>query len=141
MQLVLHMNGACSQKHMDTRRMRRQQGFRRRVNIADRGARQCGNRGVLYPVGNRLHRAEIAYAAYGEPRLDNIHPEPFQRLRHGNLAVQVHAASRRLLAVAQCGVKNPDPPVQSRPLFCFFLSSSFPAGVCTPQALPPRRGL
>ena len=65
-----------------------------------------GDRGALHDGGDLLHRFEFSLARGGEPRLYDVHTEGFQSLGDVEFLVDVHTAPRRLLAVAQRGVKN-----------------------------------
>ena len=65
-----------------------------------------GDSGALHDGGDLLHRLEFALARGGEPRLYDVHTEGFQSLGDVQFFVDVHAAPRRLLAVAQRGVKD-----------------------------------
>ncbi len=48
---------------------------------------------------------EIAGRTDGEPRLDDVHPEPGELLRQSDLFLNVHAGSRGLLAVTERGIE------------------------------------
>src|SRR5207247_4081145 len=56
-----------------------------------------------------VHRPEIVLAGHREAGLDDVHPEEIQLPGQPDLFLEVHAAARRLLAVAQRGVENSDP--------------------------------
>ena len=55
-----------------------------------------------------LHRLEVALARDREAGLDHVDAEPLELARDRELLVEVHAAARRLLAVAQRRVEDPD---------------------------------
>ena len=55
---------------------------------------------------HRAHGLEVALARDREARLDHVDAEPLELARERELLVQVHAAARRLLAVAQRGVED-----------------------------------
>ena len=47
--------------------------------------------------------------AIGKPGLDDIDPESREHPRHIELLTQIHARARRLLAIAEGRVEDPDP--------------------------------
>ena len=51
-------------------------------------------------------RLEVALRSDGEPGLQSVHPQAVELAGHFQLLSQGHAATRRLLSVAQRGVKN-----------------------------------
>ena len=59
-------------------------------------------------AGDALHGLEIALRGDGEAGLDDVDAEAFQLVGDGQLLIGVHAAARRLLAIAQGGVKDQD---------------------------------
>jgi hypothetical protein len=59
-------------------------------------------------LGDRPHRFEIAWGSDRETCLDHIDPQVHQGLSDLQLFGEVHAATGRLFAIAQCGIKNAD---------------------------------
>ena len=59
--------------------------------------------------GDGPDRLEVADRGDREPRLDDIDAQPGERPGHLELLGQIHARARRLLAVAQGRVEDPDP--------------------------------
>ena len=55
---------------------------------------------------DRADGVEVRLRGGGDARLDDMHAEGFELARHVDLLFGVHAATRGLLAVAQCGVKQ-----------------------------------
>src|SRR5258705_342763 len=56
--------------------------------------------------GNCLYRFEVAVGGNGKARFDHVHAEDIQLLSQAHFLLYVHAAARRLLAVAKCRVEN-----------------------------------
>jgi hypothetical protein len=63
---------------------------------------------AAHRAGNSLHRLEVAWRGDGKSRLDHVDAQIHQRLGHFELLFVVHAAARRLLAVAERRVENDD---------------------------------
>ena len=59
-------------------------------------------------LGDGLDRLEIAGRGNRKARLDDIHTELRQGVRHFELFLEVHAASGRLLAIPQRRIENDD---------------------------------
>ena len=77
-------------------------------DILRAGAGKARDNRTPHRRGNRLHRREIAFGRDGESRLDHIDAQPVEVMRHAQLLRHIHAATRRLLAVAQRSVENRD---------------------------------
>ena len=62
--------------------------------------------GSLHLARHRIHAFPVAARGGGETRFDDIDPKVRKRARHPKLFGLRHAASRRLLAVAQRRVED-----------------------------------
>ena len=71
-----------------------------RARPADDGTADLGR--------NRHHRCEIPIGGDGKAGLDEIHSQAVELMRHAHFFLDVHAATRRLFAVAKCGVEYSD---------------------------------
>src|ERR1700741_4650586 len=93
---------------MDSRPRRPLQCLPRAFDVLLAGPRQPGDDWPPDRCRNRLNRLEIAVRGNREPSFDYVHAEPVELLRHAQLLVDVHAATRRLLAIAQRGIEDRD---------------------------------
>ena len=107
-QLVFQMNVGGRQKNVDPRSRRSLQGLPRAVNVAGAGARQSGDNRMPHFSGNKLHRFKVTIGGDREPGLDHVHAQPVELLGQTQFFLHIHAATRRLLAVPQRGVKDND---------------------------------
>ena len=120
-QLVFQVDIAGRDEGVDPRPTRRLDGPPRALDVHLARPRESADDRVLELLGNRPHRLEIPVAGNREARLDHVHPQPLQLSGEGELLLQIHAAARRLLAVAQGRVEDPDrlgahlPPSLPRP--------------------------
>ena len=105
---------------MDARPGGSLEGLPGALDIGRAGAGQAGNDGTPDGGGNRLHRGKVAFRGDGEAGFDDIHAQAVELVRQPQLLLHVHAASRRLLAVAQGSVEYRDP--------CSFHAEVPPAG-------------
>ncbi len=79
------------------------------VNVFGNGPRQAADGdSVADSGGNTAHSLKIAGTGNGKPGLNDIHAEPFQLPGDLHFFVNVERRPRRLLAVAQGGVKDLD---------------------------------
>src|SRR5579863_5612541 len=78
------------------------------LHIAWSAPRQSSDDGATHLTRHRLHSLKVAMRSNGEAGLNHVHAEPFQLARHGELFMNRHAATRRLLAIAECGVEDDD---------------------------------
>jgi hypothetical protein len=56
-----------------------------------------------------LYRLEVPFRGDWEPRFDHVHAQPIKLMRQPQLFLLIHAASRRLLAIAESGIEDSDP--------------------------------
>ena len=105
-QLVLEVDVAGRDEGVDARAHGALERLRRALDVLSSGAREAADAGLLEIARHRAHRLEIALARDREARLDHVDAEPLELARERQLLVQVHAAARRLLAVAQRGVED-----------------------------------
>ena len=118
-QLVLHVDIAGGEKHMDTGVVGLLHGVPRGVDVAFGAAGQRGHGAVRHGGGNGLHALVIHGRGDGKARLNDVHAQLFQLFGHLDLFRQIHAASGGLLAVPQGRVKNFDSFHLSVPPACF----------------------
>src|SRR5262249_42235610 len=59
----------------------------------------------------QLYRLEVSVGGNGESGFDNIHSKLLELKRHAQLLVHIHAATRRLLSIAQGRIENQHPVV------------------------------
>ena len=72
------------------------------------GAGKAANDRTADLSRNRHHRCEIPIGGDGKACLDHIHSQAVELARHAHFLLDVHAATRRLFAVAKCSVKYSD---------------------------------
>ena len=108
LQLVLHMQVAGGDHHVDAPTGGRLQGLGTAVNIHLMGAAQARNGACLDDLGDLANRFEVAIGGDGETGLNDIDPHLFQDLGQFELFIQAHGGTGRLLAVAHGGVKDDD---------------------------------
>src|SRR5258706_13596419 len=76
------------------------------VDVTRYSTRQSRNDWPSDRRGNCLYRFEVAVGGNGKARFDHVHAEDIQLLSQAHFLLYVHAAARRLLAVAKCRVEN-----------------------------------
>ena len=77
------------------------QGLPGALDVGGAGARQAGDDGSPDRRGDRLHRLKVAIGGDGEAGLDHVHTQAVELVSQPQLLLHVHAATWRLLAVAQ----------------------------------------
>src|SRR5271157_2251095 len=82
------------------------QGTGSHFDIFGGGASQRSDARLPYGLGNRSDGCKVALRGHGEAGLDDVYPQVLQGVRHGQLFLRRHAATGRLLAVAQRGVEE-----------------------------------
>ena len=88
----------------------------RPVDVADRGAREAGDRRALALARDLPNRGEITLRCDREPGFDDVDPQRLELRRNAKLLFQVHRAPRRLLAIAKRRVENSNSTGHSPPL-------------------------
>src|SRR5712692_8713974 len=78
------------------------------LDVLSAGTRKAGNDRPPNASGDALHGREISVRGDGETRLDDIHAQTVELARQTQLLLHVHAATRRLLAIAQSSVEYRD---------------------------------
>ena len=122
-QLVLQMQVARGEERVDARTHRALHRLVGRVDILlERPAERRHDR-RLHRLGNAPDALEIARRGDGEARLEHVHAQPFELLRHAHLLLDVHRVARRLFAVAQRRIEYPH-------LVCHFSLCSFRNDKC-----------
>ena len=107
-QLVLAMDRAGGDEHVESFQACRRQGPGGHVNIARIAARQGADRGAVDQFGDLPDGVEILLRGRRKTGLDDIDAELGQAARQAQLARHAHAATGRLLAVAQRGIEDDD---------------------------------
>src|SRR5262249_41865348 len=100
------MDVGCGKKYMNARAYCRMQRLCRALNIVLRGASQRSNNWRRHRGSYRLNRGKITVRGDWESRLDHIYPKAVELTRQAGLFLHIHAAARRLLAIAQSRVEN-----------------------------------
>src|SRR5580692_7171939 len=84
------------------------EGFPRAFNVPGTGTGESSDNWTPHRSSNDSHGGEITFRSDGEPSLDDIDAQPVELMRHTQFLGYVHAATRRLFAVAQGRVENRD---------------------------------
>src|SRR6185437_10421385 len=105
------MNVRSRQEYVNTRADRCVQSVRGALKVVLGGTGQGGDDRARNCRCHGFHRHEVAVRGDGKPSLNHVHPEAVELQGKAHLLVHVHAATGRLLAVAQSGVKYRDPGV------------------------------
>src|SRR6266446_4690547 len=74
-------------------------------NVARTTARQGGNHGAANFARQRPHRVKVAFRCDRKSCLNDVHAQAVELVPHAYLLFAVHTAARRLLSIAQGGVK------------------------------------
>jgi len=78
------------------------------LDVVPGGARQRRDHRPPDLARHGVHRPEVVLTGHRKAGLDDVHPEEIQLARHPDFILEVHAAARRLLSVAQRRVENRD---------------------------------
>lgn len=109
MELVAQVTGAHTQPCMDTGPLGRFERLYSHFDIPVDSARQATYRAsVARNLANLLYGAKVTRTRDGKARLDNVHVHAHQLADDEELFLGIHAGARRLLTVAQGGVKDCD---------------------------------
>ncbi len=114
------MDVGGGQKDVNARPRGSLEGLPGALDIGGAGPGQGGDDGSPDGGGNRLHRGKVAFRGDGKAGFDDVHAQAVELVRQPQLLLHVHAASRRLLAIAQGSVEYRDP--------CSFHAEIPPAG-------------
>ncbi len=82
------------------------EGARGHLDIFSAGAGQRGDARLAHGLGDGSDGRKVALRGHGETGLDDVHAQIFKGMGHGQLFLRGHATSRRLFAVAKCGVEK-----------------------------------
>src|SRR5580765_9119463 len=77
-------------------------------NVAGTTACKSRDYGAPNLSCQRPNRVEVPFRRDGKSCLDDVHSQAVELVPHAYLLFTVHAAPRRLLAIAQCGVEYGD---------------------------------
>src|SRR5579864_9314932 len=91
---------------MNARTGRMLQRFPRSLDVGATGARQSRDDRAPDDTGNGLDRLKIPVGRDRKPSFDHIHSQAVELQSQPHLFLLVHAATRRLLAVAKSRVEN-----------------------------------
>jgi hypothetical protein len=105
-QLLLHVELAGGNEGVDAGAVRALERLGGARDVAVVGARQRAHGGVFDGVGDCLHTIKISVGAGGKTGFDHIDFQALKLARYAQLLVFGHGCARRLLAIAQGGVKN-----------------------------------
>ncbi len=108
-QFVLEMDIRGGEEYMDARACGPFQSLPGALDIEGAGACQPGNNRPAHGRCNRLYGLKISVGGDRESRFNHVHTQPVELMRHAQLLVNIHAATRGLLTVTQRGVENRDP--------------------------------
>src|SRR5581483_3503573 len=97
-----------SQKYVNAGTSRVLQRFPGALDVWAASAGKPRDNGPPDRLRNRLHRLEVAIRGDRKSSLDYIHAQTVKLLRQSQLLLLVHAAARRLLAIAKRRIKNRD---------------------------------
>lgn len=109
-ELVLAVQRAGRDEHVDARAPGALERARGAVDVAVLAARERAHRGAAQRARDARDRGEIVGRGRGEARFEHVHAQRFQRLRQAQLGRRVHREARRLLAIAQRGVEDAHAP-------------------------------
>ena len=109
LELPLEVEGGRGQEGVDHRVAGALERLAAGLDVLRPAAAERRDLGALHRVGDRLDRLEIPGGGDREAALDDVDAELFELERHAHLLGRVHAAARRLLAVAQRRVEDRDP--------------------------------
>ena len=115
--LVLKMDIRGAHESVDARSLRIADRLAGSVDVVGSHAGQASDGRPPHLAGDLLHRGEITRRGDGEARLDHIHAQPGELMRHLELLLGIHARARALLAVPQRRIKDLDHAVHCIPLF------------------------
>ncbi len=82
------------------------QGPRRHLDVFLAGACQRGDARFANGLRDGRDGREVTFRGHGKASLDHIDTQIFEGMRHRQLFLGGHAATGRLLAVAQGGIKE-----------------------------------
>ena len=106
--LELPVNRTRRKKHVDPCPRRLFQRLPGTVDIELVATCEARDNRSFNLLRNFSNRFKVTIGCDWKARLDDIHPKLGERLRHYELARQIHARTRRLLTVSQGGVENDD---------------------------------
>ncbi len=108
LQLVLAMDLARCNEHVDARALGVLKSIPRAVYVLRVAARQTANRRAFDRLGDPSHSVEVTGGGGRKTSFDDVDAEIPERSGDTKLLIEGHAAARGLLAVSQCGVEYDD---------------------------------
>ena len=103
---MLQVNIGSRDESVDAGIRRMLDRFQRALDIALLGAREAYDARPADFLTDPAHRIEVAVRRRGKAGFDHVDAEFFQLARDDDFLFGGHARARRLLAVAQRGIKN-----------------------------------
>ncbi len=148
--LVLHVHFAGADERVDARGLRDLDRVPAHADVRLDGPRQTGDARALDLGRDRLDGLEVVRRGDREAGLDDVDAQLGELARDLELLGPVHGGARRLFAVAQCRVEDPDVPaaheLPTPPKACVVVKWSGGTG-CVPKGgragrrclrIPPR---
>jgi len=109
LQLVTQVDIGGGQEDVQARTHGADEGAGRGLDVLALGSAQRGHPAAAHLAGDGVHRLPFAVGGHREARLQHVDPQPLELAGQPQLLRPVHAAARRLLAVAQRRVEDLDP--------------------------------
>ena len=91
---------------MDARPLGKLQRPGRHLDVFGLGAGEGSDARLANGLGDRRDGSEVAFGGHGETGLNDVDAQIFEGVRHGEFFLRGHAATGRLLAIAQSGVEE-----------------------------------
>ena len=107
-QLVLQMNVGGRQKDMNAGMGCALERLPGALDILRAGTGKARDNGPPDNCGDCLNGGEITFRGDGKPGFDHVYAEAIELMGQAQFFLHVHAATRRLLAVAKCGIEYRD---------------------------------
>ncbi len=107
-QLVFAMQRTGGQEQVQARTGGGLHGTQRGLDIGGQAARQHRQGGVAQFAGDQRMRLAVRLRTGRKTRFDDVHAQLGQAARHHQLLLRGHAATGRLLAIAQGGIEDAD---------------------------------
>ena len=107
-QLVLQMNVGGRQKDMNAGMGCALERLPSALDILRTGTGEASNNRSPDDCGDGLNGGEVAFRGDREAGFDHVYAEAVELMGQAQFFLHVHAAARRLLAVAKCGIEYRD---------------------------------
>src|SRR5205085_1262389 len=125
LQLILQMYVAGRKKRMNAGLCRAFQRLPCARDVGAIAASQGGNPRAAHLSRYLLHGTKVAVGSNGKAGFHYVNAELLQLTRKAELLVHMHAAARRLLAIAQSGIEDGDARLVHRSPPCSQLGTLF----------------